>query len=76
MKTITEGKSPDRVPKYFDKYPKEWEAQYNMLLPDNITCASCVHCNRCVALFGQNENDTSCQFYPSRFREEIKTTQP
>lgn len=62
------GKSPDRVPAYYQKYPKEWNAQYNMLLPDGITCSSCAHCQRCCTIFGQKETDTACQFYPTRFR--------
>lgn len=63
------GKSVDRVHKSYnyDKYPEEWLAQYNMLLPDGITCADCAHCNRCCSMFGQKEAATSCQFHPNRF---------
>lgn len=63
------GKSVDRVHKCYNyaKYPEEWKAQYNMLLPDGITCKQCVHCNKCCTIFGQKETDTKCQFHPSRF---------
>ena len=38
-------------------------------LPEGITCADCVHANRCCAIFGQLPEDESCQFYPVRFHE-------
>lgn len=64
-----EGKNPDRVNAGYIKYPSDWKAQYNMLLKDGVTCKSCSHCKKCCAMFGQNETDTHCQFYPSRFIE-------
>ena len=70
---VVPGKSADRVHKCHDynKYPEEWIATYNMLLPDRVTCKQCAHCNRCCMLFGSEETDTSCQFYPSKFRENV-----
>lgn len=64
-------KDPNRVPKHFnaEKYPDEWVAQYDMLLDDGVTCKSCEHLNRCVSMFGSQETDTSCSFYPNRFKE-------
>lgn len=67
------GKSPERVHKSYDysKYPEEWIAQYNMLLPDGVTCKECTHSNRCCSLFGQEETSESCQFHPNRFAYKI-----
>lgn len=31
------------------------------------TCNDCAHVERCVAMFGQKREDTSCQFFPRRF---------
>lgn len=64
---IVEGKNPDRVFAGYKNHPKDWNAQYNMLLPDGITCNSCIHCTRCVLLFDQKETSESCQFYPNKF---------
>ena len=63
------GKSVERVGKFYnyEKYPDEWKAQYDMLLPDGITCGGCVHSNKCRTIFGGNDSNTSCQFYHSRF---------
>jgi hypothetical protein len=61
------GKSPDRVAKHWLKYPDEWKAQYNMLLMDGDTCGNCAHSRRCELIFGGDNNNTKCQFYPSRF---------
>lgn len=60
-----DGKSTNRI-KGYKRNSTDWQAQLNMLLPDGVTCKSCVHCQRCCMLFGQNESDTFCQFYPSR----------
>ena len=35
-------------------------------LPTSKTCSDCVHVVRCVAIFGQQETDTACQWIPSR----------
>lgn len=61
------GKSPERVFKGHLKYPKDWIAQYNMLLMDGDTCGDCAHSERCKAIFGGNDANTSCQFHPNRF---------
>jgi hypothetical protein len=61
------GKSPGRVPVHYLKYQEDWNRQYDMLLPDGISCSSCVHCVKCTTIFDQKETDTACQFYPSRF---------
>ena len=47
----------------------EMELLTNTFLPPGKTCADCVHCRRCCALFGQTPTGTSCDFWPSRFRE-------
>lgn len=36
-------------------------------LPDGMTCANCVSINRCSLTFGVQENDTLCNFFPTRF---------
>lgn len=66
---IINGKSTNRVHKAYKPFSEDWKAEMDMLLPDGITCLSCHHCKRCMALFGQKETDTSCQFYPSRFSQ-------
>lgn len=60
-------KSKDRVPKYYKEGTKDWEAQYNMLLDDGITCLECRHNEKCKLLFGGADTNTSCQFYPNKF---------
>jgi len=64
---LDENKDPNRVNKCYDKYRKDFLAQYNMLLPDNITCESCNHDNYCKEVFGGNSENSRCQFFPSRF---------
>lgn len=59
-------KSENRVRGY-RKGTEDWNADYNMLLDDGVTCKECVHCDRCCSIFGQEEIGTRCQFYPSRF---------
>jgi len=44
-----------------------------MDLPEGKTCADCVHCRRCCAMFGHIPADEVCDWAPSRFRE---ATQP
>lgn len=41
----------------------------DMDLPEGKTCANCVHCRRCTAMFGHIPEDQSCDWSPSRFRE-------
>ncbi len=65
---LIEGKSPERVHKGYVNYLKDWQAQYDMLLMDGATCNNCAHSNRCVSMFDSKLTDTSCQFYPSRFK--------
>jgi hypothetical protein len=40
-----------------------------MRLPPGKTCGDCVHIRRCVGMFGHVPADTSCDFFPSRYRE-------
>lgn len=40
-----------------------------MNLPEGKTCADCVHCSRCCAIFGHIPQDQVCDWYPSRFAE-------
>ena len=64
---IQNNKSANRVSTYYKVGSKEWQEEYDMLLPDNITCKECKNCSKCVNLFGSNETDTMCQWYPSKF---------
>ena len=43
-----------------------------MKLPDNKSCADCIHANRCTKLFGVKLTNTECDFYPIAFRENAK----
>lgn len=55
----------------FTPYAKaDGEIDYDaaMRLPAGKTCVDCVHCRKCCAMFGHVPADTSCDFYPSRFR--------
>ena len=38
-----------------------------MSLPVGKTCGDCVHCERCVALFGHQPRNEVCDWAPSRF---------
>lgn len=70
------GKSVNRVSKYYnyEKYPEEWLAQYNMLLPDGITCKNCAHSKKCQTVFDGKDSNTHCQFYPNRYCEKKEYT--
>ena len=64
-------KNKDRVSSCYREGTKDWEHQYDMLLDDNVTCEKCHWISRCEDLFGQNPKDTSCQFFPNRFHENV-----
>jgi hypothetical protein len=36
-------------------------------LPEGKTCADCIHVRRCVAMFGGDPGNTSCDWIPSRY---------
>jgi hypothetical protein len=61
-------KSESRV-KGYKPGTKDWEAEYEMLLDDGVTCNDCRYVERCCLIFGQKPyvNDGRCQFYPNRF---------
>lgn len=40
-----------------------------MQLPAGKKCADCVHVVRCTTMFGVKQTNTTCDFYPVRFRE-------
>lgn len=64
------SKDPKRVSLMYKPGTKEWEAQYNMLLDDGVTCEECIHCadsGSCCGIFGGSKTNTKCQFYPSCF---------
>ena len=62
-------KSKVRV-KGYKEGTQDWNAEYNMLLDDGITCSDCVNCIKCVGIFGSKPTDDKCQFYPTRFRRD------
>jgi hypothetical protein len=39
-----------------------------MKLPEGKTCGDCLSCRRCCLIFGHVPEDTSCDWWPSRFR--------
>lgn len=43
-------------------------AETCMALPKGTTCGHCAHERRCVLMFGMEPTDTSCSFFPRRFR--------
>jgi hypothetical protein len=45
------------------------DAEYDMLLPDGVTCKDCIWAKKCTTIFGSKETDTRCQFHPSRFQQ-------
>jgi len=61
-------KSESRVAACYRKGTEDWAAEYDMLLPDGITCDGCAHFGRCTALFRCGSKNTKCDFYPSRYR--------
>lgn len=44
------------------------DASTCMDLPKGETCGTCVHAKRCTSMFGAELSDTSCGFFPRRFR--------
>jgi hypothetical protein len=40
-----------------------------MDLPEGKTCGDCFHAERCKAIFGHQDTDTYCDWFPRRFRE-------
>lgn len=58
--------------KYYKIGSNDWDAEYNMLLDDGITCLNCRNCIKCCSMFGQKETDTKCQFYPNKFENSRK----
>jgi hypothetical protein len=58
-------REPMRRGRNTDRESKEME------LPEGKTCADCVHCRRCCAIFGHIPADEVCDFHPSRFQAEI-----
>lgn len=60
-------KSKTRVHPAYKEGTRDWQAQYDMLLDDGVTCADCMHVKRCVSMFGQMAGHDYCQFYPNRF---------
>ena len=41
-----------------------------MTLPTGKTCKDCYACSHCCALYGVKPENTECDFYPVRFRED------
>ena len=45
----------------------------NMRLPDGKTCSGCVHDKRCKFLISRKGTETECDFYPSKFQDDVMT---
>ena len=58
---------------FFGGYPRACDASTCMNLSEGETCATCVHTSRCVAIFGAKPENTSCDFFPRRFRRREAT---
>lgn len=43
-----------------------------MELPEGESCGTCVHRNRCVAMFGSTDSQSYCGFFPRRFRKRLE----
>jgi len=69
---IINGKSTNRVHKGYKYGTEDFNAQLDMLLPDGIKCSNCLNIKRCSSVFGQKEEQTSCQFYPNRYSPKPK----
>jgi len=65
-------KSESRINPCYKKGTEDWKAELNMLLDDGVTCGDCIHSARCKAMFGGNNTNTYCQFYPSTFHQAEK----
>jgi hypothetical protein len=42
-----------------------------MSIPDDHTCADCVHEKRCTTMFGAKPQNTTCGYFPRRFRLKV-----
>jgi hypothetical protein len=62
QQAVEEGFTP------FSQVDDEIDYDAAMRLPAGKTCGDCAHVRRCCAMFGHTPADTSCDFYPSRFR--------
>ena len=49
------------------------QKQHESKLPDGRTCNDCAHIEHCKMLFGINGNETSCDFIPSKFFDDVMT---
>lgn len=52
---------------YRRRFSDEFDREMN--LPEGKTCADCIHCDRCCAMFGHIPQDEVCDWHPSRFHE-------
>lgn len=50
---------------------KHVEPNYDaeMKLPAGKTCGDCANCRHCTGMYGIKPTDTSCDFWPGRYRE-------
>lgn len=62
-------KNKNRVSPLYKQGTKEWNAQYNMLLDDSVTCAQCIYFyGNCGQIFGAKPEGTKCQWFPNCFQ--------
>ncbi len=62
MSTLVPGCCVDR------RYGDGCTAATCMRLADGKTCGDCTHQQHCAALYGKQPSDTTCDFFPRRFR--------
>jgi len=61
-------KSESRVHPAYKKGTKDFDSELNMLLDDGVKCGDCVNSNKCEKIFGGDDDNTSCQWFPNRFK--------
>lgn len=67
VKMLVPNKDPERVATMYDSALEDFPAQYDMLLPDGKRCSDCVKSTTCCSAFSQKEEDTTCDWHPSRY---------
>lgn len=57
--------------KGYKKGTEDWDAEYDMLLDDGVTCDDCRHSDRCFAFGFSKPGRYRCDFYPSKFCSKV-----
>lgn len=67
---VSDVQQPPRLPRepYRRRNAGRSKEDREMNLPEGKTCADCVQCRRCCAMFGHIPTDEVCDWHPSRFQ--------